>query len=96
MLTLTSFKEVQVTGTLNCLSDDEGLCNEGLHGFHVHQKGTIRNDAGEVDCGLTGSHFQVPGQVHSFPADPNRYFIWRSIVNTHRSGKFKVRCVTVK
>ena len=72
MSTLTSIKEVQVTGTLNCLSDDEGLCNEGLHGFHVHQKGTIRNDAGEVDCGLTGSHFQVPGQVHSFPADPNR------------------------
>ena len=61
-----------MTGTLNCLDNDEGLCNDGQHGFHVHQEGTIRNDEGQIDCGLTASHFQIQGQVHSFPEDPDR------------------------
>ncbi|KAK9513078.1 hypothetical protein O3M35_001349 [Rhynocoris fuscipes] len=54
-------KAVAISGVI------EGL-NEGMHGFHVHEKGDLTSG-----CASTGSHFNPYNKNHGGPNDADRH-----------------------
>ena len=56
---------------ISCTAD-EG-CDDGNHGFHVHEASPTRDASGQYVCATAGGHFRKEGQVHSKPDDPDRY-----------------------
>ena len=60
---------LQVTGDLNCHA--EVNCDDGEHGFHVHEAAPIMQEDGTWDCAAAGGHFRKDGQEHGVQGSLN-------------------------
>jgi len=86
-VTLTQFdcnylRYLQVTGDLHCHA--EVNCDDGEHGFHVHEAAPIMQEDGTWDCAAAGGHFRKDGQEHGQIDADNRH--WGAIGNIMING----------
>jgi len=75
----TPTSPVTITGTL------EGLTPKGLHGFHVHESGDVRQG-----CGSTRGHFNPKMVTHGAPTDAKRHVGDLGNIEADENGKAEI------
>ena len=75
-VTLTQYDcgYVELTGTVNCHAAEN--CDDGDHGFHVHEASPSQDEFGNWDCSFAGGHFRKEGQEHGPLDAPDRFRIY--------------------
>jgi len=79
---------VQINGKLKITGEVKNLQPEGLHGFHVHEKGTT-----DDKCKASGPHYNPNNKNHGSPTDSERHVGDLGNILADKDGNAKINII---